>query len=384
MSLFSDDASAISEPFLRRAFALALRGQGTVSPNPIVGCVIAADGVVVGEGYHERAGGPHAEVAALASAGERAAGATAYVTLEPCTHYGRTPPCTAALIKAGISRVVIGMRDPDTGVSGGGAELLAEAGVEVVMAPDESPFLKLNEAWLHRLRTGRPWVRVKVALTLDGRPALFGNRRSRITGAGGSAITMELRRRATAVAVGAATVRVDDPLLTVRDDQGRAAIRQPLRVVLSRTSVPSPTGALFSAGGQGVVVVTSDGADPSAIARVEHAGAGVVRYRYADGIAGALTALAQSGVDDLLIEAGPSLMSSLWGAGLIDELVVVHAGGMGGNAAPPVFLGGPDSQDGDLRTSMRAIEAAVRGEDAITVWRLRKGVAAASETGRSS
>lgn len=383
MSLFSDDASAIPDPFLRRAFALAMQGRGSVSPNPMVGCVIVQDGVVVGEGYHERAGAPHAEASALAAAGERARGATAYVTLEPCTHYGRTPPCSTALIKSGVAAVVIGMRDPNMSVSGGGAKALEAAGISVTFAADEAPFVSLNEAWLHRLATGRPWVRVKLALTLDGRPALHASRRARITGAGGSSVMMELRTAATAVGVGAATLRVDDPLLTVRDAENRTAVRQPLRVVLSRTSVPSPTARVFSAGDTPTLVVTSDGADRAALGAVEHAGAEVLTYRYADGIGGALRALAERDVDDILIEAGPTLASALWSSRLIDELVVIHAGGMGGNAAPPLFMGGSDARDGDLVPFMRAVEAAVRGDDAITAWRPRAQAGGTLESGRS-
>lgn len=384
MSLFSDDASAIHDPFLRRAYTLALRGRGAVSPNPMVGCVIVRDGVVVGEGYHQRAGAAHAEVVALAAAGDSARGATVFVTLEPCTHYGRTPPCAPALLKAGVARVVIGMRDPNPAVSGGGAALLAEAGVAVEFAAHEGPFVGLNEAWLHRLATGRPFTRVKVALTLDGRPALYASRRARITGAGGSSVTMDLRAAASAVAVGAATVRVDDPVLTSRDQDGRAAVRQPTRVIISRTSVPSSSARIFTTGTSPVLLVTSDAADSKAVAAVESAGAGVIRYRYADGIGGALRALADHDIDDILIEAGPTIASALWSARLTDELIVVQAGGMGGNAAPPLYLGGPDAAAGDLVPSMRAVEAAIRGEDAITVWRPRKKPDAVSEDGRSS
>lgn len=384
MSLFSDDASAIHDPFLRRAFTLALRGRGSVSPNPMVGCVVVRDGVVVGEGYHERIGAPHAEAVALAAAGDQARDATVYVTLEPCTHYGRTPPCAPALIKAGVARVVIGMRDPNPDVSGGGATLLAEAGIPVEFASHEGPFVRLNEAWLHRIATGRAFTRVKVALTLDGRPALYASRRALITGAGGSSVTMDLRSGSTAVAVGAATVKVDDPVLTTRDPDDRAAVRQPIRVVVSRTSVPSPSARMFASGGSRVLLVTSDAANATAVQAVESAGAEVIRYRYADGIAGALRALAEHGIDDVLIEAGPTMASALWSARLIDELVVVQAGGMGGNAAPPLYLGGPDAAAGDLVPSMRAVEAAIRGEDAITVWRPRKKIDAVPEDGRST
>lgn len=369
MSLFLDDASAIADPFLRRAFTLAERGRGTVSPNPMVGCVIVRDGVVVGEGYHQQAGGPHAEIAALSAAGDNASGSTAYVTLEPCNHYGRTPPCTSALLKAGVTKVVIGLRDPNPEVTGSGAEALAEAGVEVVFVTDDAPFRAQNEAWLCRLRTGLPFVRVKVALTLDARPGLFASRRARITGSGGGTVTMLVRERATAVFVGASTLQVDDPLLTIRDADERAALRQPIRGVLSRTSVPASSARMLSDGVGKTLLVTSDAAAPAATAALVSRGTEVHLYRYADGIRGALVAVANAGIDDMLVEAGPALLTALWNARAIDELVVVHAGGMGGNAAPPLFLGGGEIAGGSLTPTFRAVEAAVRGDDAVTVWR---------------
>jgi diaminohydroxyphosphoribosylaminopyrimidine deaminase/5-amino-6-(5-phosphoribosylamino)uracil reductase len=385
VSLFLDDASAIADPFLRRAFTLAESGRGTVSPNPLVGCVIVRDGVVVGEGHHQHAGGPHAEIAALDAAGDRAAGASVYCTLEPCNHYGRTPPCTSALLKAGVARVVIGLRDPNPEVTGAGAETLAAAGVEIAFAPDDAPFRFQNEAWLVRVRTGLPFVRVKVALTLDARPGLFASRRARITGSGGGAVTMLLRERATAVFVGAATLQVDDPQLTVRDADGRAAVRQPVRGVLSRTSVPSPSARMVCDGLGKSLLVTSDAADRSAVAALEALGVETRTYRYADGVRGALGALADAGIDDVLIEAGPAILTALWNARAIDELIVIHAGGMGGNAAPPLFLGGGEIAGGELTPSFRALEAAVRGDDAVTVWRPRPEAAGETRaTGRSS
>lgn len=383
MSLFLDDASAIADPFLRRAFTLAEQGRGTVSPNPLVGCVVVADGVVVGEGYHQVAGGPHAEIVALKAAGERAKHATVYVTLEPCNHFGRTPPCTNALLKAGVSKVVIGLRDPNPEVTGSGAEALRDAGVDVQFASDDAPFRVQNEAWLGRVATGLPFVRVKVALTLDARPGLFASRRARITGSGGGAVTMEVRARATAVLVGASTLQVDDPALTVRDDENRAAVRQPIRGVLSRTSVPHSTARLLRDGLGKTLLVTSDAANPVALSQLQTLGTDVYTYCYADGIRGALVALASAGIDDVLVEAGPALLTALWNARAIDELVIVHAGGMGGNAAPPLFLGGGEIAAGELVPTFRAVEAAVRGDDAVTVWRPKPHAAGeSSATGR--
>lgn len=369
MRLFSDASASVNDPLFRHAFVLAEKGRGATSPNPMVGCVIVSDGQVVGEGFHEHAGGLHAEAVALAEAGEAARGATAYVTLEPCNHYGRTPPCAAALLSAGVARVMIGMPDPNPGVTGGGAEELRRGGVSVAFAEDPSPFEELNEAWLMHLRTGLPWVRVKLALTIDARAAMMSGLRSRITGHGGAAITRRLRAASTAVAVGAATVDTDDPLLTVRDTAGALAGRQPLRVVISRTSVPGVDHAVFSGDAERVVLLTSDHTTRDALDAVTQRGVRVVRYPYTEGITGALRALAAEGVDDVLIEAGPGLASALWSEGAIHELFVVQAGGMAGNAAPPLYLGRADAAGDDLAPRMRAVEAGVEGDDAVVVWR---------------
>jgi diaminohydroxyphosphoribosylaminopyrimidine deaminase/5-amino-6-(5-phosphoribosylamino)uracil reductase len=367
MPLFSDLSVDVSDPYLARALALAERGRGTTSPNPMVGCVVVRDGQVVGEGYHERAGGPHAEVVALEAAGERARGATVYVTLEPCNHVGRTPPCVDLLLARGVSRVVIGMPDPDPSVTGGGAAALEAAGVRVEWAAETGPFERLNEAWLKRLRTGLPFVTAKTALTLDGRPALRAGSRSRITGPGGAQVTMALRRRSTAVAVGARTLAIDDPMLTVRDADGTPATRQPLRVVLGRTSVPDPESRVLSDSLGPVLVVVSDAVDEGAAQALRARGLPLVTYPVADGLAGALRALARQGVDDVLVEAGPTLLGALWSASLIDRLVVVVAGGMGGVHAPAIDVAA-DARDGALVPQMRAVACDVAGDDGVMVF----------------
>jgi len=371
MPLFSDPACRVEDPFLRRAFELAERGRGSVSPNPMVGCVVVRDGEVVGEGYHEHAGGPHAEVVALAQAGTRAPGAHVCVTLEPCNHIGRTPPCAPALIDAGVSEVTIGMRDPNHAVSGGGAERLAQSGVSVNWAKDPGPFEAQNEAWLLRLRAGRPWVRVKVALTLDGRPTLVEGRRSQLTGQGGRTTTMRLRSAATAVAVGATTLAIDDPSLTVRDDGDVPFARQPQRLVLCRTTVPKPTATVFSDGCGVASVVVGDTSAAESRARLVDAGVRVLTYPDGEHARGMLTAVAGAGIDDVLVEAGPGLFSTLWRDRLIDELVIITAGGTAGSAAPPLYLGSPESDDTDLNAWLLATEAGVAGDDAVTVWRPR-------------
>lgn len=364
--LFGDPYAFVSEPWLRRACELAERGRGTTSPNPPVGCVLVRDGEVVGEGFHERAGGPHAEVTALVAAGEAARGAAAYVTLEPCSHHGRTPPCAEAIVRAGVSRVMIGLPDP-TPLAAGGAEVLRRAGIVVDFAPDPRPFEELVGEWLHASRAGRPFVRVKIALSLDGHPALVGGTRAELTGQGARDVTMRLRAAADAVLVGTATVAIDDPALTVRDAEGRPALRQPLRVILCRTEQPSPDARMLHDGLGALALLLPEEVDPDEALLA--AGAEVVEYPIGDGIAGALGSLSARGVVSLLVEAGPRLFSALLGQELIDELVLYHAGGVAGEQAPALYVGRSQEDTGTLLRQMHAIEAGVAGGDAVTVWR---------------
>lgn len=368
MSLFSDDAPYIDEPLLRRAYELAELGRGTTSPNPLVGCVLVRDGRIVGEGFHARAGEDHAEIFALKAAGAQAAGATAYITLEPCNHFGKTPPCAPALVRAGVREVVIGMRDPNPAVTGNGAEALAQAGVLVRFASDPTPFERQNEAWLHRLRTGRPFVTVKMALSLDGKPALRVHMQACITGAGGRRATMMLRSRSTAVGVGSSTSSIDDPALTVRDECGQPVTRQPHRLVLARTSVPAPRLGMLRDGLGPVALVVSERADVRQVDAFRAAGGEVITYEYASGIDGALRAIAAHGIDDVLIEAGPALLTALHAAGAIDRLVVLTAGGFAGNTAPPSYLGPADAEGSDLRAVYRAEESVIFQDDVVTAW----------------
>jgi diaminohydroxyphosphoribosylaminopyrimidine deaminase/5-amino-6-(5-phosphoribosylamino)uracil reductase len=363
---FGEPYAVVADPFLRRACELAARGLGSTAPNPVVGCVLVRDGEVVGEGWHGRAGGPHAEAVALAQAGDAARGATAYVTLEPCAHQGRTPSCADALVRAGVARVVAGMPDPTALASGGAAKLRA-AGVEFAFADDPTPFLELDLEWIHRQRTGRPFVRVKVALTLDGRPALVEGARSELTGQATRAFTMRLRSQADAILVGAGTVAIDDPALTVRDGAGTVAGPQPRRFILTRTEQPACDRRMLNdrLGAVGVLVPDPIELDPA----LAQAGAFAVPYEVEDGLEGALTALASVDVVSLLVEAGPRLFSALAAAGLVDELVLVHAGGFGGEEAPALFVGEQQDDPATLDRLLKAVEAAVVGDDAVTVWR---------------
>ena len=365
MRLFGDVAS-VSDPHLARALALAEIGRGTTSPNPVVGCVIVADGVVVGEGWHERAGGPHAEIVALEAVGEAARGATVYVTLEPCDHIGRTPPCSQALLKAGVARVVCGMPDPSA-IAAGGATTLRAGGVAVEFAQDPAHFRDANEPWLRLTQTGMPFVRVKTAITLDGHPALAEGVRSQLTGEGARHLTMRLRAHADAVMAGAATVEVDDPTLTVRSDEGVPAERQPLRVVLARTVQPPASARLFHDGLGPVAVLLPEhiAADPA----LEQAGARIVPFNISAGMSGALRALGAQGIAEVLVEAGPRLLTGLLEARLIDELIVYHAGGFATGVAPALYVGESQEDPSTLVRSLRCVEAGCAGGDAVTVWR---------------
>lgn len=371
MRLFADVASRVDDPYLSRAIELAERGRGSTWPNPCVGCVIVADGRIVGEGFHPRAGEPHAEVFALAAAGERTAGASAYVTLEPCAHHGKTPPCADALIAAGIARVVIGMADPNAEAAGG-AKRLREAGIEVEFADDPAPFEALNDGWLHRIATGRPLVTVKLGLSLDARVAFEAGARAAITGPGGAGVTRALRERTDAVLVGGATVAADDPELTVRDAAGRRARRQPLRIVLAGSEPLSADARVLSDGFARTLLLAPDSTDPGGFSPSDDVT--VERYDVTGGIAGVIGLLGGRGIGELLVEPGPRLMTALWEADLVDVLVTVTAGGMAGAGALASYAGDADRSGDELVRRMRPERAVVAQDVVTTVWRRRPDV----------
>lgn len=370
MRLFSDPVADIGDPHLRRAAELSLVGRGHTAPNPWVGCVIVApDGHVVGEGYHRHAGQPHAEVLALHEAGYEARGATAYVTLEPCAHTGRTPPCSEALAAAGIAEVVIGIEDPNP-LARGGAQRLRDMGVRVRYASsdDAAAISILLEEWLHALATGRPWVTAKVALSLDGRPALRTGVRTEITGVDGATITRALRRAADAVLVGATTVSADDPALTRRDAQGNPDPEQALRVVLAGETLPSPQARLFHDGLGPSAMLVPDHTPAPTLQPFRDAGIEVALYAGSGDIGSGLEALAGLGVTHVLAETGPRTFTSMWSASAIDALVTVTAGGVAGAQAPSLFRG--ESTHGEvLERPFAALEAGVAGAIAAVQWR---------------
>ncbi|MBM4196945.1 MAG: bifunctional diaminohydroxyphosphoribosylaminopyrimidine deaminase/5-amino-6-(5-phosphoribosylamino)uracil reductase RibD [Gammaproteobacteria bacterium] len=310
--------------FMAQALRLAGRGLWTTHPNPRVGCVVVAGGEIVGEGWHEQAGGPHAEVMALGQAGRRAAGATAYVTLEPCCHHGRTPPCADALVAAAVARVVYAVDDPDPRVSGQGARALRAAGVEVQSDVLAVEARALNAGFISRFERGRPYVRVKVAASLDGRTALACGASRWITGEDARRDGHGLRARSSCVMTGIGTVLADDPALTARPSATLS--RQPTRVVLDSTLRMPPAARMLKEPGETRIFCIE--AEASRRAALESAGAVIDKVPARDGridLHAVMRRLADLGANEVLVEAGPVVNGAVLDAGLVDEIVMYMA-----------------------------------------------------------
>ncbi|BEH73179.1 Riboflavin biosynthesis protein RibD [Edwardsiella tarda] len=327
------------EFYLARAFELARRGRFTTTPNPNVGCVLVRDGQIVGEGFHLRAGEPHAEVHALRMAGERARGATAYVTLEPCSHHGRTPPCADALVAAGVSRVVAAMQDPNPHVAGRGLYRLQQAGIEVrhglMLAEAEA----VNKGFLKRMRTGFPYVQLKLGASLDGRTAMASGESQWITSAAARADVQRYRAQSSAILSSSATVLADDPSLTVRWDElddetqrhyPREWLRQPLRVIVDSHNRVTPQHRLISQPGETLLAreTPDTQAWPSAVSQLSlpRNGAGLDLVLL-------MMQLGKRQINSVWVEAGPRLAGALLQAGVVDELIVYLAPKLLGDAA---------------------------------------------------
>lgn len=333
-----DDAGAMT-----LAVAAGERGRRTAAPNPWVGCIVERDGQVVGEGFHARVGEPHAEVHALSAAGPAASGATAYVTLEPCSHWGRTPPCAEALIQAGIRRVVVAVEDPDARVQGSGMARLRAAGVEVEVGVGAGEARESLAPYLHHRRTGRPLCLLKTAASLDGRTAAADGGTRWITGPESRADVHALRADSQAILVGAGTALADQPSLTARD-VSPPPDRQPLRVLLDSTGRVLPTGPLFDVTLAPTLVLTTASAPTSVLAAWRAAGAEVKILAHAPSGTGvdlraALDLLGGRGILQLLVEGGPIVHGAFLRAGLADRLVVFLAGLVLGAEAQPLFAG---------------------------------------------
>ncbi|WP_197970650.1 bifunctional diaminohydroxyphosphoribosylaminopyrimidine deaminase/5-amino-6-(5-phosphoribosylamino)uracil reductase RibD [Denitratisoma oestradiolicum] len=326
--------SALDHQYMAQALRLARRGLYTTTPNPRVGCVLVKEGRVVGEGWHEKAGRPHAEIHALQDAGESARGAVAYVSLEPCSHHGRTPPCTEALIAAGVARVVAAMEDPNPRVAGQGLDRLREAGIETALGLMEEESRELNIGFHSRMTRQRPWLRLKVAASLDGKTALNNGQSQWITGPEARRDAHGWRARSCAVLTGIGTVRDDDPRLTAREV---STSRQPLRVVVdSRLETPL-NARLLEDGGVLIACAVEDARRAEAL---RQRGAEVVLIPNVAGkvdLPGLMEELARRGINEVLAEAGFKLNGSLLREGCVDELLIYQAPILIGDQARGMF-----------------------------------------------
>jgi diaminohydroxyphosphoribosylaminopyrimidine deaminase/5-amino-6-(5-phosphoribosylamino)uracil reductase len=377
--------------FMARALELAARGQGHVEPNPMVGCVIVHDGEVVGEGWHRKFGGPHAEVEALKVAGARAKGATAYVTLEPCCHHGKTPPCTQALIGAGIVRVVCAQRDPFVEVSGRGISQLQAAGIEVEVSVMEAEARRLNAPYLKLVTTGRPWIIAKWAMTLDGKIATATGDSRWISGEASRAIVHQLRGRVDGIMIGHGTAKTDDPLLTARPAGPRLATRivvdsqasLSLDSQLVRTAREAPVLVAVGAGAaqENIDRLTAAGCEMVACHRSKHSqpsplpkgeGAGRISADQSVSIPALLDELGRRRMTNVLVEGGSKLLGALFDAGEIDEVHVFIAPKLigGANAPSPIAGAGLDKIAAAL--SVSDIELRHVGEDVYLCGRVQR------------
>lgn len=369
---------------MARALRLAARGLYTTRPNPRVGCVLVRDGEVVGEGFHARAGEAHAEVRALLEAGAAARGATAYVTLEPCCHHGRTPPCTSALVSAGVARVVAAMTDPNPAVDGGGLRALRAAGLRTEVGLMAGESAELNAGFVKRLCQGLPWLRVKLATSLDGHTALGSGASGWISGAAARRDVQGWRARACAILSGADTVLADNPSLTVRIDSSERPVSEldsdippPLRVVVDGHARVGPQARLLGLPGP-VLVVTTDQAPAPRRAALCDAGAELLVLPARHGrvpLAQLFALLAERGINEVHTEAGARLSGALLRAGLIDELLIYQAPLLLGEGARPLLQ--LDAQGAPL-TSLQAgirwrLEECLRVGDDLRL-RLRPGL----------
>jgi diaminohydroxyphosphoribosylaminopyrimidine deaminase/5-amino-6-(5-phosphoribosylamino)uracil reductase len=322
---------------MRRALCLAEKGLYTTDPNPRVGCVLVRAGEIVGEGWHAVAGGPHAEIVALQQAGERARGATAYVTLEPCCHHGKTPPCSEALLAAGVVRVIAAMEDPNPLVAGKGLAQLREAGIATASGLLPAQAEALNPGFVQRMRLGRPYIRCKLAMSLDGRTAMASGESQWITGPAAREDVHRLRARSSAIMSGIGTVLKDDPSLTVRLE-GDVAVKPPLRIVLDpHLSTPENARFLQQPGESLIVTACTEEALQE---RLRQAGAEVLclpnGHDTVDLVA-LMRVLAERGINEILMETGAILSGAVLHAGIIDELIIYMAPKLMGDKARGLF-----------------------------------------------
>lgn len=348
---------------MARALTLARRGLYGTDPNPRVGCVLVRDGAIVGEGWHERAGEPHAEAIALEEAGEKARGAVTYVTLEPCCHYGRTPLCTDALLKAGITRLVAAMPDPNPQVAGKGLTILRDAGIRVDCGLLETEARALNPGFIQRMTEDRPFIRIKLAMSLDGRTALASGESRWLTGEAARLDVQRLRARSSAILTGSGTLLADNPSLNVRLPE---ATRQPLRVILDTTLQTPPTAKILRL--PGPVLILTAVADATAQSSLRAAGADIAVIPRAEcglDLHAVMRELASRECNEVHVEAGPTLAGALLQAGLVDEIVLYIAPLLLGDRARDLFQL-PELTQMRERWEMETLETRAVGPD----WRL--------------
>ncbi len=326
--------SATDKDHMAEALRLAEQGLYTTDPNPRVGCVLVKDGTVVGQGFHHQAGEAHAEILALRQAGEKARGASVYVTLEPCTHFGRTGPCVGALVDAGVARVIAAMPDPNP-KAGTGLDKLRDVGIETAVGLMEAEARELNPGFVSRMTRGRPWVRSKLAASLDGRTALALGASKWISGAAAREDAQRWRARSSAILTGIGTLLADDPALTVRL---AGEWRQPRRVVVDTQLRTPPNAQVLQQSGETLIATAV--ADMGRQAALKAAGAGILVLPMADGhidLAALMQQLAELECNELLVEAGAVLNGALLQAGLLDELIIYMAPQLLGDTARGMF-----------------------------------------------
>jgi len=367
------DFTASDHRHMARALQLAERGLYTTDPNPRVGCVIARGDELLGEGFHARAGGPHAEALALRDAAGRGHGrgqlkeASAYVTLEPCNHHGRTPPCCTALAEAGIGRVVAAMRDPNPEVAGGGLEYLRDCGIAVHIGLLETAARELNRGFVARMTRGRPWLRIKLAASLDGRTAMASGESQWITGEAARRDVQRLRARAGCVLTGSATQRADDPALNLRLDADELGIdgepRQPLRALIDGKLGVDPEAQMLALPGETLVFTASR--EVMKINLLRHKGVDVCQLPSVAGrvdLQAVLAELARRQINEVHVEAGAMLSGALLEAGLVDEIILYLAPLLMGDAARGLFRL-PAIRDMAQRLPLRLVDLRRVGDD---------------------
>ena len=358
--------------WMARALALAARGRGLTSPNPMVGALVVQEGAVIAERFHERAGAPHAEAAALEAAGPRARGSTLYVTLEPCNHVGRTPPCVDAILRAGVRRVVAATRDPNPRVRGGGAAALTAAGIEVDLGCLERDARELNHAFFTAVGQQRPHVTAKWAMTLDGKIAAHDGRSRWITGEAARREAHRLRSESDAIVTGIGTVLADDPALTIRLEPPWP--REPYRVVVdSRARLPLDAALLRTGTAARVLVAVGEDAPAPRVAALASGGASVLQCKSRDGrvdVADVCARLFALDVIAVLLEAGGELTGAFVQAGLVDRVAVFVAPKLVGGITAPTPMGGPGLSLGDA-VRLDGLTARPLGDD----WLLEGRVA---------